>query len=63
MRIFTVFISYARYRISALLDGLKSNFSEVTVEVVECPDLQSAPFHLACKGDFIFAYCVKEHPY
>ncbi len=35
----------------ALSDGLKSNFNEVTVEVVECPDLQAAPFHLACNGD------------
>ncbi|XP_037049611.1 ester hydrolase C11orf54 homolog [Bradysia coprophila] len=33
-----------------LLDGLKSNFGEVTVEVVNCPDLQRAPFHLACNG-------------
>lgn len=33
---------------------MKSNFGEVTVEVVECPDLQETPFHLACKGDIIF---------
>ncbi|KAJ6633590.1 Ester hydrolase C11orf54 like [Pseudolycoriella hygida] len=33
-----------------LLDGLKSNFSEVNVDVVECPDLREAPYHLACEG-------------
>lgn len=38
------------HRFVALSDGLKSNFSEVTVEVVDCPDLQAAPFHLACNG-------------
>ena len=29
--------------------GLKENYDEVTVEIVECPDLSKAPFHLAAK--------------
>lgn len=36
--------------VSALLNGLKRNFSEVNVEVVDCPDLSIEPFNLACKG-------------
>ena len=28
---------------------LKENYAEVTVEIVECPDLSEAPFHLAAK--------------
>ncbi|CAH1170418.1 unnamed protein product [Phaedon cochleariae] len=33
-----------------LNEGLKSNFAEVSVEVVECPDLTQEPFTLASKG-------------
>ncbi|XP_017771768.1 PREDICTED: ester hydrolase C11orf54 homolog [Nicrophorus vespilloides] len=33
-----------------LNNGLKAHFSEVLVEVVDCPDLTQAPFHLANKG-------------
>lgn len=33
-----------------LQDGLKKNFSEVSVEVVECPDLTQKPWGLAAKG-------------
>ncbi|CAO1302734.1 unnamed protein product [Diamesa tonsa] len=35
---------------SVLQNGLKSNFKEVKVEVVDCPDLTQAPFHLASPG-------------
>lgn len=33
-----------------LATGLKSSFATVNVEVVECPDLTKAPFHLAGRG-------------
>ncbi|KAK7864774.1 hypothetical protein R5R35_012270 [Gryllus longicercus] len=33
-----------------LQDGLKSNFAQVEVKVVDCPDLTQKPFTLACKG-------------
>lgn len=33
-----------------LATGLKSSFATVNVEVVECPDLTKAPFHLAGQG-------------
>lgn len=33
-----------------LNSGLKSNFQDVLVEVIDCPDLSQAPFHLASKG-------------
>uniref|UniRef100_A0A182PHV0 DUF1907 domain-containing protein n=1 Tax=Anopheles epiroticus TaxID=199890 RepID=A0A182PHV0_9DIPT len=33
-----------------LANGLKSCFATVNVEVVECPDLSKAPFHLAGSG-------------
>ena len=35
---------------SVLSSGLKSNFAEVNVEEVECPDLREAPFNLAGEG-------------
>jgi Domain of Unknown Function (DUF1907) len=36
--------------ILVLKNGLKSNFSQVQVEIVDCPDLSQAPFHLASTG-------------
>jgi Domain of Unknown Function (DUF1907) len=33
-----------------LENGLKTNFAEVTVEIVDCPDLTQEPFHLASGG-------------
>lgn len=33
-----------------LENGLKKNFAEVCVEIVDCPDLTKAPFHLASSG-------------
>nr|CAD7588373.1 unnamed protein product [Timema genevievae] len=35
---------------TVLNKGLPSNFAEVSVEVVACPDLTKQPFTLACKG-------------
>jgi hypothetical protein len=35
---------------SVLEDGLKNNFKEVSVGVVDCPDLTQTPWHLAAKG-------------
>ena len=35
---------------SVLADGLKENFSNVAVQVLDCPDLRQAPFHLAAEG-------------
>lgn len=35
---------------AALSTGLIDNFAEVLVEVVDCPDLTAAPFHLASNG-------------
>jgi len=29
--------------------GLKKNYEEVSVEIVKCPDLTKAPFHLAAE--------------
>ena len=36
--------------VKVLQDGLKQNFSEVSVKVVECPDLTQKPWGLAAKG-------------
>ncbi|XP_066997889.1 ester hydrolase C11orf54 homolog isoform X1 [Anabrus simplex] len=36
--------------VEVLQSGLKYNFSEINLEVVECPDLTKPPFTLACKG-------------
>lgn len=35
---------------TVLSTGLASNFRNVTVEVVDCPDLRQPPFHLAAEG-------------
>lgn len=35
---------------AVLLTGLKENFDEVSVDVVDCPDLTQAPYHLATSG-------------
>jgi hypothetical protein len=32
-------------------DGLKSNFADVQVDIVDCPDLSQAPYHLASEGE------------
>lgn len=36
--------------ILVLENGLKSNFADVVVEIVDCPDLTQCPFHLASSG-------------
>lgn len=36
--------------ITLLSDGLKTNFAEVHVDYVDCPDLQKEPYHLAASG-------------
>jgi len=33
-----------------LEDGLRKNFADVDVSVVDCPDLSQPPFHLAASG-------------
>ena len=41
--------------IRAVLEkGLKENYSEVSVSIVECPDLTEEPFGLAAKGTLFF---------
>ena len=43
--------------IRAVLEkGLKENYSEVSVSIVECPDLTEEPFGLAAKGKNTFFY-------
>ncbi|KAL7015180.1 hypothetical protein ACKWTF_016325 [Chironomus riparius] len=34
----------------AITPGLNDNFAEVTLSIVDCPDLSKAPFHLASSG-------------
>lgn len=36
--------------IPVLSNGLTANFKQVTVEVVDCPNLRAAPYHLVGKG-------------
>ena len=31
--------------------AFQKNFSDATVQVVDCPDLREAPFHLAAPGE------------
>ncbi len=36
-----------------LKDGLSKNFSNVDIEVVDCPDLREKPWTLAAPGTYI----------
>lgn len=36
--------------ILVLENGLKTNFAEASVQIVDCPDLSQCPFHLAAPG-------------
>lgn len=38
------------FLIAVLNEKLKSNFQQVSAQVVDCPDLTQKPFTLACKG-------------
>lgn len=47
--------------VTVLTQALPGNFAEVTVEVVDCPDLTQQPFTLAepgnCYGSSVFINC------
>lgn len=45
-----VYLCISAIRFIALSSGLKENFADVTVDEIECPDLASAPYHLASSG-------------
>ena len=46
--------------IRAVLEkGLKDNYSEVSVSIVECPDLTEEPFGLAAKGTYFIGHLSK----
>lgn len=47
------------YFIAVIKNGLKLNFAHVEVEVVDCPDLTEAPYHLASKGFIYFSFLAK----
>ena len=40
--------------ILVLKDGLAKNFSNVEVEVVDCPDLREKPWTLAAPGMYMY---------
>lgn len=42
------------FLISVLQTGLESNFADVQVSVVKCPDLTKDPFHFPVKGTIFF---------
>lgn len=44
------FVNYERICFSVLENGLKSNFAEVSCEIVDSPDFTQSPFHLASSG-------------
>lgn len=37
--------------ILVLNEGLQKNFENITVDVIDCPDLTQEPFTLACRGE------------
>ena len=43
------------FSFAALKDGLNSNFKDVEVNVVTCPDLRNEPFDLASEGKCLFS--------
>ena len=40
--------------------GLKTNFAEVSVSVVDCPDLTQPPWHLAAPGTSLITLIAKD---
>lgn len=44
------------YHITVLEEGLSTNFAEVKVEVVDCPDLTQKPFLLSASGIILFTF-------
>ena len=54
MRASSPLINYFHLFFSVLADGLSENFEEVSVSVVDCPDLTEKPFMLASRGMQIF---------
>ena len=57
--IFSILKSCVFFSFSVLTDGLKDNFGNVEVNVLECPDLRQPPFHLAAEG--IYEACYLSH--
>lgn len=47
---YIISLLYDYFKIPVLREGLRNNFQEVEVEVVDCPDLTKPPFTLVKKG-------------
>lgn len=48
--------------ITVLQKGLKENFADVQVSVVDCPDLTKEPFNFPAKGNLAFLSFTKTYP-
>jgi hypothetical protein len=47
---FSIFVPELENLQEVLQNGLKTNFAEVDVTIIDCPDLSAAPFHLSAPG-------------
>lgn len=48
--------------IIVLQKGLKENFADAQVSVVDCPDLTKEPFNFPAKGNLAFLFSTKTSP-
>lgn len=59
---FSLSITLPLFFIIVLQKGLKENFADAQVSVVDCPDLTQEPFNFPAKGNHAFLSSMKTSP-
>lgn len=59
---FSLSITLPLFFIIVLQKGLKENFADAQVSVVDCPDLTQEPFNFPAKGNLAFLSSTKTSP-
>lgn len=59
---FSLSIILPLFFITVLQKGLKENFADAQVSVVDCPDLTQEPFNFPAKGNLAFLSSTKASP-
>jgi len=59
---FSLSITMPLFFIIVLQKGLKENFADAQVSVVDCPDLTQEPFNFPAKGNLAFLSSAKTSP-
>lgn len=59
---FSLSITLPLFIVIVLQKGLKENFADAQVSVVDCPDLTQEPFNFPAKGNLAFLSFTKTSP-